>query len=156
MKKLFSILIPVSIFVAAACTNAEKEKKLEDAHAKSLFDIAAMDSVYNQLINNQVKTITQKDSLMVLAKSRNDSAYNELRGRIRGYMARQKIVIDSMGKLVTDHKSVVDDVDIPGEKRQAVRADQIGLEDAYKKLQAQYKDLEDNLIDLKKEASEYR
>ena len=156
MKKLFLLVIPMSILVIIACTNSEKEKKLEAAHTKTIADVAVMDSIYNQLIKNQVRTITQKDSLMLLAKSGNDSAYNELRGRIRGYMERQKTIIDSLSKIVEDHKSVVADVNIPGEKRQSVRADQIALEHAYEKLQGQYKDLENNLIELRKEASEYR
>ncbi|MCO4292342.1 hypothetical protein NF867_05635 [Solitalea sp. MAHUQ-68] len=148
MKRIL-FLITATLIIAAACKRKENQEQIAAAHKITESKVAAMDSLYNLMIAQQIRTITERDSLIKVVKSESDSAYLALRNRAKGMLLRQRELIDSMGVVVQHHKELLDSIPVLESGRRQVLADQVLMKQTQEKLVKQYMDLRSSFKDLR-------
>ena len=151
MKKIHFLFYPALIVVAIACKRGENQEQIAAAHKITEAKVASMDSLYNLMITQQVRTITERDSLIKVVKSESDSAYLALRNRAKSGLLRHRELIDSMETVVKQHKEFLSNIPVMELGRRKIKSDQIMLDQTQKKLVKQYLDLQASMKTLRVE-----
>ncbi|UKJ06642.1 hypothetical protein [Solitalea lacus] len=149
MKSISSLIYPLIVLVITACGGSESKEQIDAAHKTTLMQVAAMDSLYNLMIAQQVRTVTERDEIVKAVKNESDSAYLALRDRVKGNLLHQRALIDSMKIEVEKHQRFLKDIPVLEKGRRQIKADQALLSQTQEKLEKQYMDSQASMKSLR-------